>query len=99
MKSDEEVLVLVTLWLSYSELRLTKASGALTGYESSQLESSLTRCLQRQIPSYVRVDSTQSVTEVRSYSTQNELFDHSVTLVSQTQLYFNRLDYVSWRVA
>jgi len=47
--------VLVTLSLSYSELRLTRPTGTLTGYESSQLESSLTHCLQRQILSYVRL--------------------------------------------
>jgi hypothetical protein len=68
--------VLVTLSLSYSELRLTKATGTLTGYESSQLESSLTHCLQRQIPSYIRLDSTRSATEVQRNSTQNELVDH-----------------------
>jgi len=58
--SDKEVLVLVTLSLSYSELHLNKAASTLTGYEPSQLESSLTHCLQRQIPSYVQLDSTVS---------------------------------------
>jgi hypothetical protein len=68
--------VLVTLSLSYSELPLTKATGTLTGYESSQLESSLTHCLQRQMPSYIRLDFTLSATEVQMNSTQNKLVDH-----------------------
>jgi hypothetical protein len=71
--------VLVTLSLSHSELRLTKATGTLTGCESSQLESSMTHCLQRQIPNYVRLDSTHNATEVQGNSTQNELVDNCGT--------------------
>jgi len=71
--------MLVTLSLSYSKLRLTKAAGTLTGYEPIQLESSLTHCLQRQIPSYVRLDSVHSVTEIQRNYTQKDFVAHCGT--------------------